>query len=147
MTSHSVFEVEGQPLEVFKAPGGLRARAAAKIIWRDGHTSYITAKNVMYSTRVSEGSWFVGNRWDIHDIQLIEDAIALGVLPKVSVSKLKKLKEAEQLQRDRHWSAQRIADHAEKLGLKFTPAQAALIARYAKRPYRGSRHKSAVDVP
>ena len=147
MESHSVYEVDGSELAVFKAPGGARASSATKVICRDGHVSYVTAAGKMFSSRVGAGSWYIGRRWQVRDIALIEDAIALGVLPSKDVKALKALKEGERARADRMWAAQNIVDHAKKIGIKFTKAQEALIGECAKRPYNGTRRKSIVDVP
>jgi hypothetical protein len=132
MTSHSIFEVDGQELEVFKAPEGSRAVGAVKVIWRGRHFSYVTAAGKMFSSRVSAGSWFIGRRWKLNDIGLIEDAIALGLLPKSDIKKLKQLKTEEKVRSERAWASQYIGEYAKTLGIVFTKAQAKIIAKHAR---------------
>jgi len=129
MTSHSIFEVEGRELEVFKAPEKSRAVGAAKVIWSGRHISYVTLAGKMYSSRVSLGAWYIGRRWTVKDIGLIEDAIALGVLSSADAKKLKLLKTEEAAQKERGWAAEYIGDYAKKLGIKFTKAQQKVITK------------------
>lgn len=91
--------------------------------------SYVTPAGKMFSSRVSAGSWYIGKRWGLKDIGLIEDAIALGVLPAIDAKKLKLLKTEEAAQKDRGWAAEYIGDYAKTLGIKFTKTQENIIKK------------------
>ncbi len=131
--SHSVYEVEGEELTVYKAHESTKAVAATKIVWSERHVSYLDTKGQMFSSRIGSGSWFVGRRWGLGDIGLIEDAVALGVLSgKVNVEALRKLKEEVAARKSRGWAAYRITDEFKALGIKPTTEQARAIKKANK---------------
>lgn len=128
--SHSVYEVEGESFTVYKASEGLKATPATKIVWNGRSISYLDTKGDMYSSRISSGSWYIGKRWGLKDIGLIEDAVALGVLSgKINVAKLRKLKEEAARIRSLGWDAGSLISAADKLGIKLSMAQKRVAER------------------
>ena len=131
--SHSVYMVEGEELTVYKAHESAKPVAADKIVWSGRHVSYLDTKGQMFSSRIGSGSWFIGRRWGLGDIPLIEDAIALGVLTdKVSVKALRKLKEETAARKSRGWAAYRMDSDFKALGIKPTPEQRRTIQKANK---------------
>lgn len=128
--SRSVYEVEGESFTVYKASEGVKASAATKIVWNGRNVSYLTPQGDMYSSRISGGSWYIGKRWGLKDIGLIEDAVALGVLPgKINVARLRKLKEEAARTRSAGWEAEALISAATKLGVKLSTAQRRVAER------------------
>lgn len=128
--SHSVYEVEGESFTVYKASEGLKATAATKIVWNGRNVSYLNTQGDMCSSRISSGSWYIGKRWGLKDIGLIEDAVALGVLSgKINVARLRKLKEESARTRSRGWEADSLISSATKLGIKLSTAQRRVAER------------------
>lgn len=138
--SHSVYEVEGESFTVYKASEGVKASAATKIVWNGRSVSYLNTKGEMYSSRISDGSWYVGQRWGLKDIGLIEDAVALGVLSgKINVARLRKLKEEAARIRSAGWDADSFVSAAKKLGIKLSTAQKRVADRIAERAQQAAK--------
>lgn len=132
--SHSVFEVDGQEFTVYKAPQNSRKPIRAnRIMIRDRHTSYVTVHGKMFSSRIPNGSWYVGERWTIRDINLIEDAIELGVIDPVNIKALNKLKAEEAFRRNSEHAAENLVESAKRLDIALTKDQLRIVNRYLKK--------------
>jgi len=131
VTSYSTFVVGSEHFDCFKAPEDNKPHLAKKIIYNGRHVSYVTDAGKMHSTRVAPGKWFFGARWGSR-MDIVRDAIALGVISKAANAALVKAEEAQRARRATAEAARDVLRYAKEAGLSLTVAQSKSLKRKAK---------------
>lgn len=123
MTSFSTFDVGGHVFDVHKAPEDGKPHFAAKVVFGNGHISYVTAEGKMFSTMVGSGKWFIGKSWGGR-LRLIQAAIALGVIPKkAAAARIVQIEARRRARRERANAAREILTNHERAGLPLNKRQ------------------------
>ena len=131
MTSYSTFVVGSEHFACFKAPEDGKPHLAKKVIYGGHDISYVTDDGKMFSTRVGAGKWYVGKRWG-YRIDIIKDAIALGVVSKKVNAALVKAEEMRRARLKIAEAARDVLNSKDAAGLKLTTAQIVALKRKAK---------------
>jgi len=133
MASYSMFVVGSESFDCHKAPEDGKPHLAKKIVYDGMSVSYVTDAGKMFSTRVPPGKWSFGRRWEGR-INLVRDAIALGVISKKANVALVKAEEMRRAKARTAEAARSILDSHTAVGIALTPAQIKDLKRKAKSP-------------
>jgi hypothetical protein len=131
MSSYSTFVVGAESFDCYKAPEDGKPHLAKKVIYDGIQVSYVTDAGKMFSTRAPSGRWYFGSRWGGR-INLVRDAIALGVISKGATVALVKAEEARRATAKIAEAARDILNSKEAAGLTLTASQVKALKRKAK---------------